>query len=257
VIVDSHCHLDDPRFDEDRDETVARAQAAGVARLLAVGTGKGPPDLDAAIRLSDRYECMLATVGVHPHDAAKWTTGCIQAIRERCGHPKVVILGEIGLDFHYNFSPPETQRNVFRAQMKIAADTGKPIAIHTREAWADTLAILREFPGVRGVFHCFTGGPREASEALDLGYYLSFGGVVTFPKASGLQEAARLTPSDRMLVETDAPYLAPVPYRGKRNEPAFVTEVVKKLAELRETTAQEIAQTTTQNFERLCLRYTG
>ena len=225
--------------------------------MLAVGTGKGPPDLDVGIRLAERFDCMLATVGVHPHDASKWTPECDRALRERCSHPKVVIVGEIGLDYHYNFSPPENQRDVFISQLQIASDLNKPIAIHTREAWDDTVAILREFPGVKGIFHCFTGGPREAEAALDLGYYLSFGGVVTFPKASGLREAAKLAPADRILVETDAPYLAPVPHRGKRNEPAFVVEVVGKLAELRETTAEDIAHTTTANFEHLCLRYTG
>lgn len=160
----------------------------------------------------------------------------------------------MGLDYHYDFSPRDTQRAVFVEQMRIAADAKKPIVIHTREAWDDTISVIRENwdPALGGIMHCFSGGPKEAQQALDLGFYLSFGGIVTFPKAVEIQEAARVAPADRILVETDAPYLAPVPRRGKRNEPAYVVETARKLAALRGVSEQQIAEITTRNFRRLC-----
>ena len=253
-LVDSHCHLDDEQFAEDRDAVIERAQAAGVTRLMAIGTGHGPPGIDVAIRLADRHACLYATVGVHPHDASKATPETFDQLRDFLSHPKVLALGEIGLDYHYDFSPRDTQRSVFIRQLELAST---PVVIHTREAWPDTLQILREHYSGGGVFHCFTGGPAEAREALDLGFHLSFGGVLTFPKAEPLREAARLAPLDRILVETDAPYLAPIPHRGKRNEPAFMIETVRKLAEIRSVSVEQIAEATTRNFESLCLRYTG
>ena len=165
-------------------------------------------------------------------------------------------MGEIGLDYHYDFSPREAQHNIFIEQMRIACDARKPIVIHTREAWIDTIALLREHwapTGLGGIMHCFSGGPAEAEQALELGFHLSFGGIVTFPKALDIQQAARIAPGDRILIETDAPYLAPVPRRGKRNEPAFVVETARKLAELRGESIEAIAQVTSANFRRLCL----
>jgi len=256
TLVDSHCHLDDRQFAADREAAIERALEAGVECLVAIGTGDGPPDLEAGIRLADRLACVYATVGVHAHDAAKATEDTFHHLRELLNHPKVVAVGETGLDYHYNFSLPERQREVFRRQLEIAREAGKPVVIHTREAWEDTINLLREEwapSGLPGIMHCFSGGPEEAREALDLGFYLSFAGVVTFPKATRVQEAARLTPADRLLVETDAPYLAPVPHRGKRNEPAFVVHTARKLAELRGQPAEEIAAATTANFRRLCL----
>jgi TatD DNase family protein len=251
-LVDSHCHLDDPKFDEHRDQAVERALAAGVERMMAIGTGDGPPDLEAAIRLADRYPAFYATVGVHPHDASKATEESFDRLRALAKHPRVLALGEIGLDYHYDFSPRDVQRSVFERQLAIAAEAGLPIVIHTREAWDDTIDMLRgRSPGI---MHCFTGDAAQARQALDLGFHLAFGGVLTFPKADAVREAARLTPEDRLLVETDSPYLAPVPHRGKRNEPAFVVETVKRLAEVRGRTVGEIAELTTSNFERLCLR---
>jgi TatD DNase family protein len=257
TLVDSHCHLDDAKFAGDLDDVIERAQAAGVTRLMAIGTGDGPQDLETAIRLADRYPIFQATVGVHPHDAAKATPDTFDRLAPLLSHPKVLALGEIGLDYHYDFSPRDTQQSVFIRQLALARDAGKPVVIHTREAWTDTLQILREHGDGAGIFHCFTGGPGEARQALDLGFHLSFGGVLTFPKSEPLREAARLAPLDRILVETDAPYLAPVPHRGKRNEPAFLVETVRKLAEIRGITPDDAAQATTRNFERLCLRYTG
>ena len=257
-MIDSHCHLDSKQFDEDRDAVIERALAAGVERMVAIGTGDGPPDLEAGVRMADRYPCFYATVGVHPHDAAKAAPETFSRLAELMAHPKVIALGEIGLDYHYDFSPREVQRDVFIEQMRIAREAGKAIVIHTREAWDDTIALLREHwnNGPGAIMHCFSEGPERARQALDLGFYLSFGGIVTFPKAVELQEAARMTPADRILVETDAPYLAPVPRRGKRNEPAFVMETARRLAELRGETLESIEAATTANFRRLCLRYT-
>jgi len=256
TLVDTHCHLDDKQFDADRDAAIERALAAGVERMMAIGTGNGPPDLEAAVRLADRYPFMYATIGVHPHDASKASPETLRELEALAAHSKVLAIGEIGLDYHYDFSPRDVQREIFVAQLEIAARAGKPIVIHTREAWDDTLAALREHWSGGGIMHCFTGDERQAREALDLGFHLSFGGVLTFPKAEAVRAAARITPADRLLVETDCPYLAPVPYRGKRNEPAYVVETVKRLAEVRGVTPGEIAAVTTGNFDRLCLRHT-
>jgi TatD DNase family protein len=254
-LVDSHCHLDDEKFDGDRDAAIERARAAGVERMMVIGTGDGPPDLEAGIRLADRYPFIYATVGVHPHEATKATPETIDGLAELVCHPKVLAVGEIGLDYHYDFSPRDVQRRIFAEQLELAARAQKPIVIHTREAWEDTLALVREHGlPFGGIMHCFTGGPGEAEQALERGFHLSFGGIVTFPKAQEVRDAAAITPEDRLLVETDAPYLAPVPYRGKRNEPAFMVETARKLAEIRGETVAHLAWTTTRNFERLCMK---
>ena len=253
MLVDSHCHLDDKQFDADRDAAIDRAREAGVERMLAIGTGDGPPDLEAALRLAREHAFIYATIGVHPHDASKATQETFAALETLVVEPKVLAIGEIGLDYHYDFSPREVQRTVFVGQLKLAARAGKPIVIHTREAWDDTLEILREHWTGGGIMHCFSGGPDEARQALDLGFHLAFGGVLTFPKAESVRHAARLAPEDRLLVETDAPYLAPVPKRGKRNEPAFMLETARKLAEVRGVALERIAEATTRNFERLML----
>ncbi len=222
-LIDSHCHLDDPQFAADRDAVIERARAAGVERMLLIGED---------------------TVGVHPHEAAKL------AVPEKVP-PGALAVGEIGLDYHYNFSPPDVQRRVFQAQLRLAAGAGKPVIIHTREAWRDTVELIRENYSGPGIFHCFSEGPEEAAEALGMGFHLAFGGVITFPKAERIRAAAAHTPLDRLLVETDAPYLAPVPYRGKRNEPAFIVATVRKLAGIRGETEEQVAAATTANFERL------
>jgi TatD DNase family protein len=251
-LVDSHCHLDDEKFAADLEAVIERAQAAGVERMMAIGTGNGPPDLEAAIRLANAHGFIYATVGVHPHDAAKATPATFEHLLALINHPKVLAIGEIGLDYHYDFSPREVQREIFTGQLHLAVKTLKPIVIHTREAWDDTLRLIDETPPPRGgIMHCFTGGPEEARQALERGFYLSFGGVITFPKADKVREAARITPDDRLLVETDAPYLAPAPHRGKRNEPAFLIETVRRLAEIRGTTPEAIAKRTIANFDRL------
>jgi TatD DNase family protein len=187
---------------------------------------------------------------VHPHDAAKATPETFARLAALAR--EAVAIGEIGLDYHYDFSPRDVQRRVFVEQLTLAARSRKPIVIHTREAWDDTLALIREHGlPFGGIMHCFTGGPTEARQALESGFHLSFGGIVTFPKADAVREAAALTPEDRLLIETDAPYLAPVPHRGKRNEPAFIVETVRRLAEARAVTPEHIAAVTTGNFERL------
>ena len=255
-LVDSHCHLDDKQFDEDRESVIERALAAGVTAMLAVGTGNGPPDLEAGIRLAESHDFIYASAGVHPHDAAKADPETFKRLEQLSAHPKVVAVGEIGLDYHYDFSPRKRQREVFVEQLRLAEEARKPVIIHTREAWADTIALLEEHWDAHllgGIMHCFSGDGDEARLAVDMGFHLSFAGIVTFPKALGVQEAARWTPSSRLLVETDSPYLAPVPNRGKRNEPAYTVDTARKLAELRGETLESIARTTTENFNRLCL----
>ena len=255
TLVDSHSHLDDPRFEADREAVIERALAAGVTTLLAVGTGDGPPDIEAGIRLAAAHASVLATVGVHPHDARKAGPETWRRLEALLSHPKVVAVGEIGLDYHYDNSPRDQQRQAFVEQMAIARRARKPIVIHTREAWPDTWRLLEEHwasSGLGGIMHCFSGGPEEARRALDMGFHLAFGGVATYPKADRVREAALLTPLDRLLVETDAPYLAPVPMRGKRNEPAFIVETARRLAELRGESLEALAEATSANFHRLC-----
>lgn len=255
-LIDSHCHLDNDQFDSDREAVIERALASGVEHMMAIGTGEGPPDLEAGIRLADRYPAVYSTVGVHPHDASKATGETYRQLAALLSHPKVLALGETGLDYHYDHSPREVQRDVFVEQMRIASDARKPIVIHTREAWADTLALLETYwlpTGLGGIIHCFSEGWEQAQQALALGFYLSFGGIITFPKSLNVQDAARQAPADRILIETDAPFLAPVPNRGKRNEPSFIVETARKLALLRGETVESVAAATSANFRRLCL----
>jgi len=254
ALVDSHCHLDGPRFTEDREAAIGRALEAGVERMLSIGSGDGPPDLEAAIRLADRYAPVWATVGVHPHDAGKATDATLRELETLLRHPKVVGLGEIGLDYHYDHSPRDVQKSVFRDQLAIAGKAGVPVIIHTREAWEDTFAILAEHwapAGLPGIMHCFSGGVAEAERSMAMGFRISVAGVVTFPRSEELRAVARMLPADRLLVETDSPYLAPVPYRGKRNEPAYVVETAKRVAAEREVSFEELCRVTTENFDRL------
>jgi TatD DNase family protein len=255
-LIDSHCHLDSAEFDQDRDAVIERALAAGVEHMLAIGTGSGPPDLEAGLRMTEKHSAFYSTVGIHPHDASKAKPDDFKRLADLIEHPKALAVGEIGLDYHYDFSPRDVQKSAFIAQMEIAASAKKPIVIHTREAWEDTLAVIEQHwtpHGIGGIMHCFSGGPEEARRALDLGFYLSFGGIVTFPKALALQDAAKSAPRDRILIETDAPYLAPVPRRGKRNEPALIVHTARKLAELRGESYEELCNATTENFRRLLL----
>jgi TatD DNase family protein len=255
-LIDSHCHLDSAEFNDDRDAIIERALAAGVEHMMAIGTGDGPPDLEAGLRLAEKHPAFFATVGIHPHDAAKASPDDFKRLGDLLSYPKVLAVGEIGLDYHYDFSPRDVQKSAFIEQMAIAAQSRKPIVIHTREAWDDTLGLIERHwapHGIGGIMHCFSGGPEEARRAIELGFYLSFGGIVTFPKALSVQESAKYTPRDRILIETDAPYLAPVPKRGKRNEPALMVHTARKLAELRGESYEDICNVTTENFRRLLL----
>lgn len=256
MLIDSHCHLDMSVFDEDRSDAIARAKAAGVEIMVEIaGSDIAAGSLDRGMNLAQQYPFIYAAVGVHPHEARLYDEVLEDRLVELSGHAKVIAWGEIGLDYHYDFSPRETQRAVFRRQVQLAREAGLPLSIHTREAEADTLEILREAAaqetGLRGVMHCFTGSKDLARAALDLGFLISFSGVVTFKNAEELREIAVDLPSDRILVETDSPYLAPVPFRGKRNEPANVVATAKFLAELRGMNVEEFGRLTNENFLRL------
>lgn len=252
-LVDSHCHLDDSQFDGDREAVIARAREARLKYMLAIGTGNGPPDLKAAVRVAEQYPFVLATVGVHPNDSAKVNANTFEDLQRLLQHPKVVGLGEIGLDYHWGV-PKQVQEPVFLRQLGIAAEMKKPIVIHTRDAWRDTIDLLREHwapTGLPCVMHCFTGNPEQARECIELDFYFGFGGVTTFPKAQEVRDAARTVPWDRLLLETDCPYLAPIPHRGKRNEPAFVAHTARVVAETRGETVEELGVRTTANFQRV------
>jgi TatD DNase family protein len=251
LLADSHCHLDDKQFDQDRDAVVAHAHAAGLKYMLTIGTGDGPPDLEVAVRLAERYPTVYATVGVHPNDAAKVDLNTFKNLQNLLRHPKVMAIGEIGLDYHWGV-PKETQMPVFRRQLELAAEERMPVVIHTRDAWEDTLAVLEQHwapTGLPCVLHCFTGDSALAQRCLDLGFYLAFGGVATFPKATEVREAARITPAGRLLIETDSPYLAPVPFRGKRNEPAYVAHTARAIAEARGIPLVQLTSESTTTFE--------
>jgi len=259
MLVDSHAHLEGPRFDTDRAETLERARAAGVVNILAIGSGTGPGTLDCAIRIAEQHDWIYASIGIHPHEAKLATESDYAELESLAGNPRVIGFGEIGLDYYYDHSPREVQQNVFIRQMEIARAAKLPIIIHCRpsdnseNAWDDTLRLIRErwaSTGLGGVLHCFTGEQKHAKAALDMGFLISFSGNVTFPKAENIRDAARTIPEDRMFIETDSPFLAPVPYRGKRNEPAFVAKTAEKIAELRGKSADEIGDITANNFFR-------
>jgi TatD DNase family protein len=251
VLTDSHAHLDDARFAADRDAVIQRAWDVGVRRILTIGNGAGPDDMGCGIPVAEAYDWIYTTVGVHPHDASKVEERHFQMMEKLSEHPRVLAIGETGLDYHYDNSPREIQREVFRRQLKIAAALGLPVIVHTREADDDTAEILREVGVSRGVLHCFTSSAGLAQAALEMGFLISFSGIVTFPNARELAEIARIIPADRLMVETDCPYLAPVPHRGKRNEPAFVVETARFVAQVRGINAEELASQTAENFSRL------
>jgi len=255
MFVDSHSHIEGPEFDADRSEVIQRALEAGVEVIVCVGNGDVSKDSHtAAFRIAEQNDFIYTTVGVHPHEARLFDEELSDKLKDLSQHPKVIAWGEIGLDYHYDNSPREIQREAFRIQLRMARERGLPISIHTREAEADTLTILDEEwigAGLGGVIHCFTGTPKFAEAAVERGFLISFSGVVTFKNSGELRETARSLPLDRILIETDSPFLAPVPYRGRRNEPAYVIETAKSLAELRGITVAEIGRETSGNFRRL------
>jgi len=257
MFVDSHAHLDGERFDADREQVIARAREAGMQTIVAIGNGDGPAQVDCGIRMAEKYEFIYATLGIHPHEARLANEAAYQNMERLARHPKVIAWGEIGLDYFYDHSPRDVQKEVFMRQMELAASAKLPIVIHCRpsegsdDAWEDCLELIEErwaAKGFGGILHCFTGNWAQAKRALDMGFMISFAGNVTFPKAQQIRDAALEVPLDRMLIETDSPYLAPVPHRGKRNEPAFVIETARKLGELRRLSADQVGEQTTRNF---------
>jgi TatD DNase family protein len=259
MFVDSHCHLDGPRFDADREEVIARAREAGITNILAVGTGDAPGTLDCAVKIAEQHEFVYATVGIHPHEAKLARDSDFGELEQLALCPKVIAWGEVGLDYYYDHSPRDVQQDVFIRQMELARVAKLPIVIHCRpsdnsdNAWEDCLGLIDQHwrpSGLGGILHCFTGGWEHAKRALDMGFMISFAGNVTFPKAQQIRNSALQVPPDRMLIETDSPSLAPVPYRGKRNEPAFVKEVARQIGELRGLPAEDVGNLTSQNFYR-------
>jgi TatD DNase family protein len=259
MFVDSHAHLEGHRFDSDREQVIARAREAGVETIVAIGNGEGPVNFDCGIQLAEKYDFMYATIGIHPHEAKLADQTAFDRMEQLARRPKVIAWGEIGLDYFYDHSPRDVQQSVLLTQMELAHAAKLPIVIHCRpsdgseDAWQDCLRLIREqwaASGLGGILHCFTGNTEQARRALDMGFMVSFAGNLTFPKAQQIRDAALEVPLERILIETDSPFLAPVPYRGKRNEPAFVKEVARQLGELRGFSPEEIGRQTTQNFQR-------
>jgi TatD DNase family protein len=259
MFVDSHAHLDGRQFAPDREQVIDRARAAGVQTIVAIGNGDGPADVDCGIKLAERYDFMYATLGIHPHEAKLADEAAYENMARLAKNLKVIAWGEIGLDYFYDHSPRNIQQQVFLRQMELARAAKLPIVIHCRpsnnsnDAFDDCLRLIREHwapSGLGGILHCFTGTWTEARQALDMGFMISFAGNVSFPKAQNIREAAAQVPLDHMLIETDCPYLAPVPHRGKRNEPAFVAETARHVGELRGVVAEEIGRATSRNFYR-------
>ncbi len=265
VLVDSHAHLDSPRYDADRDELLQRAWQEGVRTVLSIGIGDGPDTMQQALELSRSYAGrpgiprILATAGIHPHEAQFANQAALEKLDGLLASGDVLAVGEIGLDYYYDHSPREQQKQAFAQQMEIAAARQRPIIIHCRpsdgstNAWDDTLAMIESNwmgTNLGGILHCFTGEWEHARRAMDGGFLISFAGNVTFPKAEGIRQVAAKVPLDRMLIETDAPFLAPLPYRGKRNEPGWVSRVADKLGEVCGVPAELVASSTANNFYR-------
>jgi TatD DNase family protein len=259
MFVDSHAHLEMEQFDADREQMIARARESGIANIVAIGSGTGPGSLDCGIRLSEKYDFIYATIGVHPHEAKLATGADFEELERLAKRLKVIAWGEIGLDYFYDHSPREVQQRVFLKQLGLATAAKLPVVIHCRpsqdseNAWEDCLRLLQEHWAANelgGILHCFTGTWEHAQRALDMGFMISFAGNVTYPKAQQIRDAARQVPLERMLIETDSPFLAPVPHRGKRNEPAFVKEVARQVGELRGLSTEEVGRQTASNFYR-------
>ena len=252
-LIDSHAHIDFPQFSEDREAMLDRARAAGVTTLLAIGTGPGPEKLDSALPFAAERDWIYATVGIHPYEAKQVVPRHFDELSKLAQHPKVIAWGEIGLDYFYDHSPRDVQQTVFRDQMVLAAQAKLPIIIHCRDAWSDCLNIVEEVwrrTSLGGILHCFSSTLEDARRGIEMGFMISFAGNSTYPKARNLRDIAKALPLENILIETDAPYLAPQPWRGKRNEPAYVAEVARMLANVRNCPAEEMASATAQNFRR-------
>lgn len=253
MFADSHTHLEFPEFDADREQVFERALASGVQYMMAIGSGTGPHRLRAGVEMAEGRDWVFPTVGIHPHEARLSTEEHFAELAQLAADPRVVAMGEIGLDYHYDHSPREIQRAVFLRQLELAEEAGLPLVIHCREAWPDCLLILEQQwkrTGLEGILHCFSGSSQDAQRGMDCGFYISFAGNLTFPKATGLREVAAEIPRDRLLIETDCPFLAPVPRRGKRNEPSFVPFVAQQLASIQGLSTEEVGSYTAQNFLR-------
>jgi TatD DNase family protein len=256
-MIDSHCHLADEVFREDLDAVIERSKAAGLERVMVILDAGNAEEASQAAKVETAWPDVCFSVGVHPqtaHAFADRPETAAACVRDQIGKtPRARAVGEIGLDYHYDHSPRDVQRHVFRAQVRVARELSLPVIVHTREADADTIAILQEEGRgeVSGVMHCFTGTPTLARAALDLGFYVSLAGIITFPKAGELRETAKAVPIERLLVETDSPFLAPVPFRGKRNEPGHVRQVVDTMAGLYGVSPDDLARQTDANFHRL------
>lgn len=252
-LVDSHAHVDVSDFDADREAMLERARAAGVRTILAIGNGPEIGKLGAAVPFAEAHDWIYAAAGIHPHEARHATDAHYAELERLSRHPRMIAWGEIGLDYHYDHSPRDVQANVLRQQLALARAAKKPVIIHCREAWPECLEILEtdwRSAGLGGIFHCFSGTVEEARRGIDLGFLISFAGNVTFPKAQNLRDVARELPLDRMLIETDSPFLAPPPHRGRRNEPAYVAEVARTIANVRDLPPSEVAEITSANFRR-------
>jgi TatD DNase family protein len=253
-LIDSHAHLDFKDFDADRTEVLDRARAAGVRTILAIGSAAGPDHLHAAIPFAQQHDWIYATVGIHPHEARLAEEKHFSKLTELARHPRVIAWGEIGLDYHYDYSPRDVQHTAFRRQLEQARAARKPVIIHCREAWQDCLAILEQDwrdTNLGGILHCFSGTADDARRGLELGFRISFAANVTYPKAQNLRDVTRDLPLDCLLIETDSPFLAPQGRRGKRNEPAFVLEVARMLASVRDLPVEALASLTAANFRAL------
>jgi TatD DNase family protein len=250
-LIDSHAHVDVSEFDLDREAMLERARVAGISCLLAIGNGPELEKLGAAVPYAERYDWIYAAAGIHPHEARHASKAHDTELERLARLPRVIAWGEIGLDYHYDHSPREIQSGVFRRQLELAGTARRPVIIHCREAWPDCLQILDEEwrgTGLGGIFHCFSGTLEEARRGMDMGFLISFAGNVTYPKSQDLRDVAAQVPLERLLVETDSPFLAPQPYRGRRNEPAFVAEVARTIASVRHLGPEEVAEATAQNF---------
>ncbi len=248
MYFDTHAHYDDERFDADRHELLAMFPEMGVS--LVLNPGCDAESSAKAVEYADTYPHVYAAVGWHPHEADSFDEGSARLIRQWCADPKVRAIGEIGLDYYYDFSPRERQREVFRAQMELARELNVPVIIHDREAHGECMEIIREFPDVRGVFHCYSGSAEMGRQLIDMGWYLSFTGAITFKNARKALETIEICPMDRIMIETDSPYLAPVPHRGKRNDSRELKYVAEKIAEVKGISPEEVARITMENGKR-------
>ena len=248
MYFDTHAHYDDKRFNDDRHELLSSMEAGGVELILNAASSVGSAVF--SLKMADKYPFIYASAGVHPHDSKSMTDGTVTELEKLLAHPKALAVGEIGLDYHYDFSPRETQRARFREQLELARKTKKPAIIHERESLADTLAIIREYRDLTGVFHCFSGSWETAKTILDMGWYLSFTGVITFKNARRALEVIEKMPADRLMLETDCPYLAPEPMRGKRNSSLFLPHIAEKVSEIRGIAVEAVAALTMDNGKR-------